>query len=388
MNQAPGIVLVTTSFPIRGDGSEAAGAFVADLAEALAAHLPVRVVAPGALAGREKWSEGVVVFRYAAPERPLSTLRPWRLADLGQLLRVLGGGQAATREAVRAGPTAHVLALWALPSGHWARRVALQTGVPYSVWALGSDIWSLGRVPIVRTILARVLRGAVHRYADGLELATDTRRIANRDVEFLPSSRQMNKRRGEPVRDQPPYRLLFLGRWHPNKGVDLLIQALDLLEDGDWEKIELVSVFGGGALESEVDDGVRRLLKAGRPVRKGGYLTKTEAEEVMAGSDFLLIPSRIESIPVVFSDAMKLECPVIVTPVGDLKTLVGQGEVGFFARETTALAFCEAIRSALHAGAQAVSRERLVGMARRFDVDGVASMLAQRSFCSVQGSPP
>ena len=171
------IVLVTTSFPIHGDGSEAAGSFVSDLTEELARREPVRVVAPGATSAREQWSVGVEVFRFAAPERPLSTLKPWNPADLMAIHQVLRAGLDATRDAARAGATAHILALWALPSGYGARRAARESGVPYSVWTLGSDIWTLGRIPLVRGYLRGVLREARTCYSDGLRLAVDTRRI-------------------------------------------------------------------------------------------------------------------------------------------------------------------------------------------------------------------
>src|SRR5690606_36196482 len=55
MTQPPALVIVTSSFPISGDGSEAAGTFVADLAEELAKHVPIRIVAPGRADGREPW---------------------------------------------------------------------------------------------------------------------------------------------------------------------------------------------------------------------------------------------------------------------------------------------------------------------------------------------
>ncbi len=255
----PCLVLVTTSFPIAGDGSEAAGSFVSDLAEELARHMPVRVVAPGSSSMHEQWAEDVEVFRYAAPAKPLSTLKPWHPAELADLFRVLGAGARATREAVQAGPTAHILALWALPSGEWARQVSRGTGVPYSVWTLGSDIWTWGRIPVIRQLLRRVLRQAYCCYSDGLKLADDTRRIAGRAVEFLPSTRRIDARSDRSPADKPPYRMLFLGRWHPNKGVDLLLDALDLLDDNDWSRIAGVEVQGGGPLDGLVRERVASL---------------------------------------------------------------------------------------------------------------------------------
>ncbi len=348
MNDARALVLVTTSFPIRGDGSEAAGSFVSDLAEELARHVPVRVVAPGPQSIREAWATGVDVFRYASPATPLSTLKPWKPADLLQTIRVLQGGGNATRRAVSAGPTAHILGLWVLPSGYWARSAARANGVPYSVWALGSDIWSLGRIPGIRSILRSVVRGAANRYADGLQLGNDAARISGRPFAFLPSTRRLEGHRTRPLASSPPYRLLFLGRWHTNKGVDLLLDALALLDADEWKRIASVEICGGGPLESQVKAGVDTLRAAGRPVELRGYLNKAAAEDAILRADYLLIPSRIESIPVVFSDAMKLDCPVVSMPTGDLPALVtSEPRCGVIAIEISASAFAVALSSAL-----------------------------------------
>ncbi len=99
------IVLVTTSYPIDGDGREAAGAFVRDLAEELATRVPVRVVAPGRDERVEAPRAGVIVHRYAAPDRPLSTMRPWMPSEATAIARVMRSGLAATRAAVATGAT-------------------------------------------------------------------------------------------------------------------------------------------------------------------------------------------------------------------------------------------------------------------------------------------
>ena len=364
------LVLVTTSFPIKGDGSEAAGSFVADLVEELAKHVPVRVVAPGPSAARQRWSGNIEVYRYAAPARPLSTLRPWHPGDLGWTARVLRGGMAATRAAT-GDDASHVLALWGLPCGEWARRAAKGRDIDYSVWMLGSDVWTLGRLPLLRGALGRVIRQAAHAYADGYQLAEDAQRIAGIPVAFLPSTRRIDLRDPPPPRDQPPYRLLFLGRWHPNKGVDLLLDALGLLGDEDWQRIERVEIQGGGPLEPLVRERVAALQAQGRPVEAGRYLTKPEAEAAIARADWVLIPSRIESIPVVFSDAMKLGRPVVAMPVGDLPQLIRDAACGVCACSVDAEALAQGIRSALQR-----TREnwRLgIGMqAARFDLPEIA----------------
>ncbi|MBW8368695.1 MAG: hypothetical protein K0M70_12660, partial [Arenimonas sp.] len=83
------VLIVTTSFPQSGDGSEAAGGFVADLAQSLHGHLPVRVVAPGAREVVEKLPSGVEVHRFASPGRPLSLLSAGRPRDWPSIVSTL-----------------------------------------------------------------------------------------------------------------------------------------------------------------------------------------------------------------------------------------------------------------------------------------------------------
>ena len=368
------IVLVTTSFPITGDGSEAAGAFVADLAEELATHLHVRVVAPGENTLVEAWSDNLEIFRYAAPKRPLSTLKMWRPSDFIWMMRVLSGGRSATRNAIKGAD--HIMALWALPCGDWARHAGRRQGTPYSVWTLGSDIWTLGKIPVLRSYLRIILRGASRCWSDGMKLSKDTQAIAGRPVDFLPSTRRIEQKRAQPRRTQAPYRLLFLGRWHQNKGIDLLLQSLDLLSEEDWGRIEKVTIAGGGPLEATVRIEAKKLRDAGHPVEILGYLPREQSQESMCASDFLLIPSRIESIPLVFSDAIKLGLPVIAMPTGDLIDLV-MPEIGILSKQIDSAAFAIAIRDAIAIENKSYALE---GLAEKFKLDSIAESIISATF--------
>src|SRR5690606_14304241 len=106
-------------------------------------------------------------------------------------------------------------------------------------------------------------------------------------------------------------------------------------------------IQGGGPLHDLVHERTRLLQSKGRPVIAGRYLTKPEAETAIAHADWLLIPSRIESIPVVFSDAMKLGRPVIAMPVGDLTRLGNQFDIGLISESISAHAFARSIRTAI-----------------------------------------
>jgi glycosyltransferase involved in cell wall biosynthesis len=375
------LVLVTTSYPRRGDGSEAAGSFVADLAEELSARIAVRVVAPGDKDAHEQITPRLSVYRFRAPRGNLVNLRLWNPLDALRIAAVLRAGARTAARAAADGRVCAVLACWILPSGWWARSLWRKHGIPYATWALGSDIWSLGRIPFVRGILRRVLRDAKFRFADGLLLGKDSQAIAGAPVEFLPSTRRPN---AAPANSMPaeraPYRLVFIGRWHPNKGVDLLLDALSLLRPDDWALIKEVAIYGGGPMQSLVQQKVAALQALGRPMRLGAYLPKAQAEEAIARADYLVLPSRIESIPVIFSDAMKLGRPIIAMPTGDLPALHAQSAFGVMAARIDAAALADAIRAALRRSARDfASSARL--HAAQFDLAAIAGKII-RDLCA------
>jgi len=327
MKKKTKILLITTSFPRATDGSEAAGSFVFDFAKKLSSQCDVLVLAPGDCRMHESL-EGISVYRYWSPSRPLSNLKLSNLTDLFHLFKVFYSVQCVLSELSKE-RIVHVFGLWVLPSGWWAYWIAKKLGVSYDVWALGSDIWVLGKAPLLPLVMRKVLRGAQNRYADGVLLQQDVAALKCGGATFLPSVRSISFSDRQ-VKKKASYRLGFLGRWHENKGVDIFLDALLSMAEPEWDKIEQVCIAGGGPMKELVVSKIKQLHALGKPVVKKGFLDKSEAESFFEEIDFLVIPSRIESIPVVFSDAIASRVPVICTPVGDLSALgeeFGFGEV-------------------------------------------------------------
>ncbi|MEJ2094904.1 MAG: glycosyltransferase [Gammaproteobacteria bacterium] len=338
--------IITTSFPSGELGSEAAGSFVSDFCQKLSESARVTVFAPDLKSSR-KQTGNLEIIRFTVPRLPLSNLKPSNPLHWIDIARALLSGNQIIKEETASGRFDYLFALWAIPSGYWARKCWHKYGVRYGIWALGSDIWAMKDKPFIKNILRETMHDAEHCFADGLQLARDVESITGRRCMFLPSSREFNKHEKRKKHIKPPYNLAYLGRWHSNKGIDILMDSLLELQNNDWDKINEVRIRGGGPLQDLVNAQVARLLKAGRPVSIGGYIHKDEAMELLDWADYLLIPSRIESIPVVFSDALQSETPVISMPVGDLTELVRKYSCGILARDVTPVAFSESIRLGL-----------------------------------------
>lgn len=78
------------------------------------------------------------------------------------------------------------LCMWALPCGIFGLAGKWKNGIPYDVWALGSDIWKIGRIPALgKAILRVVLRRADRVFADGAYLCTEVADLAGVPADSL-----------------------------------------------------------------------------------------------------------------------------------------------------------------------------------------------------------
>jgi glycosyltransferase involved in cell wall biosynthesis len=266
------------------------------------------------------------------------------------------------------------IAFWALPAGLWALAGSLLLGARYSVWTLGSDIWLYGKRPLFRRILGLVLDRSDRVFSDGQALAASTQELTRNPVVFLPSSRELPRAPDRhPTRANDVMRILFVGRLHPHKGADLLIEAMGLLPTDLRSKV-MLDLIGGGESLKALEERAHALGLKDRVVFRG-FRDEAFVAECLARADFLVIPSRVESISVVFSDALQMGCPVVATNVGDLGDLVSANGVGLVCAPTA-----PAIARGIGEMTQRDRSEfeaRALTLAKRFDLGQTAARLAR-----------
>jgi glycosyltransferase involved in cell wall biosynthesis len=343
------LLIVTSSYPASADDpGEAAGLFVRAFAQECAARGHRVVVQPVSRKPAYQADPGLVIepIPWAGGGRALSQVsladpRSWPAIAR---LALLGG--RVTAETVRRHRIDRVMCMWVVPCGLFGRAAARRTGVEYDVWALGSDIWKIGTIPVAgKALIRHAAAGAGRVYADGLGLGRQVEAITGREAQFLPSSRVLPGAEAADEAGDGRMRLLFVGRYHRNKGPDVLLRALAGLSPAERGRLR-VDMRGLGPMQDELRAMVERLGLADT-VRLGGPVGAAEMAGLLDSAHYLVIPSRVESIPVVFSDAMQRSAPVITTPVGDLSELVEEFGCGIAAAEATPQALAEALRQGL-----------------------------------------
>jgi glycosyltransferase involved in cell wall biosynthesis len=226
----------------------------------------------------------------------------------------------------------HCFALWAIPSGIGARFLFRRNQIPFDIWCLGSDIWKHKENFFTSSLLKKILREAKQVYGDGFKFCEEIEAFSGKSCKFLPSSRIIPKM---VVTEEAESRkiFVFIGRYHINKGPDVLLQAIAKLP----KEVMQGSVFrfyGLGGMQQQMHE----MSKEARltNVEIHGVVDKDEIYGVIARAHFVIIPSRIDSIPVILSDTLQCGTPIIGADVGDLGEVIRKYKIGStFARENS-----------------------------------------------------
>ena len=260
-------------------------------------------------------------FKSFTRESSLSHLSPKSLKGFLQLASVVIFGAYSVFNVNRKHNFDRILCFWAIPSGLISLPTSSFFRIPLDVWVLGSDVWDIEKYPLGRRVLTTISKRTAIFLADGWQLAIETNRITNIMPKFLPSARRSRGVPLENTKSQVRY-LLYIGRLHPNKGIDILVSAfLNCCER--YSEMPPLHIYGDGPLMSELTDQALA-SKYSEKLIFCGLLTEEDLPEIISNSICVVIPSRIESIPLILGQAALFAKRVILTDVGDM---------GFLAKE-------------------------------------------------------
>jgi D-inositol-3-phosphate glycosyltransferase len=123
--------------------------------------------------------------------------------------------------------------------------------------------------------------------------------------------------------------ILYVGRIEPLKGIDILIEAVGLLEDPADTRLVIV----GGSLEDDAELEKLKALSERLGIQEKVTFAGSVAQDVLpdfySAADAFVLPSYYESFGLVALEAMACGTPVVVSRVGGLKTFIKQGETGY-----------------------------------------------------------
>lgn len=136
--------------------------------------------------------------------------------------------------------------------------------------------------------------------------------------------------------------LLFVGRLSQQKGVDILLHAMDILHQKQSD-IQLW-IVGEGEQRSELEQLCRSLGLEGYVSFLG---KRTDPADLMRVANLFVLPSRWEGLPTVLMEAMLVGTPIVATNVSGSRDLIQSGRNGWLVRPDDPKSLAQGINSAL-----------------------------------------
>ena len=162
-------------------------------------------------------------------------------------------------------------------------------------------------------------------------------------------------------RDHEEAYILFVGRLHPVKGIDILIAAWKNLKQKTKLPVNLWLVGDGPereALEKMVEtNGLQESVRFWGAIQDAQRL-----REMYAGSIALVLPSRSEGMPVVLLEAGACGTICVGSKVGGIPEVIVDGETGFLFEPGDTDALCDALLRVL--ALSEAERSRMSAQAR------------------------
>ncbi|MGA8706216.1 MAG: glycosyltransferase family 4 protein [Steroidobacteraceae bacterium] len=243
-------------------------------------------------------------------------------------------------------------------------------------WAFFRDQSRLARS------LTRALERICARWCDGIVcVSRHERRAAMRvgidaqKLHVIPNSLSRSRPAAAFDIRWPPgaRRLLFVGRFDRQKGIDVLFEALTSLGDAAFAYVI------GDSLHTRLAD-----LPAN--ARCVGWKSGAELEAYYASTDVVVMPSRWEGLPLVGLEAMRAGRPIIASDVGGLSELVDHGNTGLLVPPDDAEALADAICTATDASLLQMGIQAAERFFSRWTGESSHAALAALYRCSVETS--
>ena len=262
---------------------------------------------------------------------------------------------------------------FAVPAGALAWMLSKLTGVPYVLTAHLGDVpggvpekttdWFRWVFPFTHSIWHDAsVRVAVSEYTRELALQNYSEEIL-----VIPNGVDVNALKPELIQINRPPRIVFAGRFMPQKAPLQVILTLKEITELPWTCV----MIGDGPLMPDAKNIIAESHLENRFILTG-WLTPAEVMKWFDQSDILFMPSLSEGLPVVGVQALAKGLAILASHVGGFVDLVDENRNGYLVNREDTARFSMKLRSLLEEPNHLLSfRNASLEKAKSFDIAGI-----------------
>lgn len=229
-----------------------------------------------------------------------------------------------------------VHAFFTVPCGFMAMKLSKKYNVPYIVSLRGADVPGYSeRFTLLYNLLRPLTRMIWTRASNIVSNSSGLRTLAlktnqEQEISIIPNGIDIEEFIPDTEKEIDGYvRILCVSRLTPRKGINYLIDAMQILLAKDAErKIELWIVGEGGATESLKEQA--KELHIEKNVKFFGLVKHDELAKYYKMADVFCLPSLNEGMSNTMLEALASGMPIVATVTGGTEELVSDGENGFY----------------------------------------------------------
>ncbi|MFZ2088486.1 MAG: glycosyltransferase family 4 protein [Desulfobaccales bacterium] len=268
---------------------------------------------------------------------------------------------------------------FAVPTGVLAWIIRRTFGTPFVLSTQLGDV--PGGVPVqtdhlfrwVKPFTVPIWREAAAVTVPSGAVAELVRQAYGLTTHVLPNGVELEALNPLPPEIHTPMRLVFVGRFSPQKNLTFLLTALEKVKDLDW-RLDLV---GDGPLRGELEELTRSRDMTSR-VQFYGWVSPEAATGIMRQSDILVMPSLSEGLPLVGLQALGLGLVLAASDHPSFQGLVVDGVNGFACPVTDAGAFARGLRELLaHPSRVLAMKQASLELAPNFEAGKIARQMEE-----------
>ncbi len=219
-----------------------------------------------------------------------------------------------------------------------------RTEVPYVVSVWGSDVYDFPNiVPFGKNIIRFNLKKADKILSTSHVMAKETMKYTDKKIDVTPFGVDTGLFEPQPFNDSLEFVIGNVKTLRPKYGIDVLIQAADMVIKNNPSKTIRLDIYGEGPQKEELIR-LSESLGIADKVNFMGFVDNDKLPAVYNSVSVSVSVSDSESFGVVAVEAMACGCPVVTSDADGFTEVVDNGVTGFLVPKRDPQATADAIQ--------------------------------------------